>query len=208
MDGAHDLGGRAGFGEVDVEVDEPVFHHEWEGRTFGIAGSMMLGGLSNGPTFRHAIERMDPVHYLSSTYYEHWLTGLATLAAERGVVSPDELEARAGGPFPLSRTLAAAPVVGPLDPVTGTFEVGDRVRVRNVQTKGHTRCPAYVRGQTGTVVRVNADEHVPELEGHAGVLVREPCYSVRFDATELWGDDAEDACSITVDLIRRYLEAA
>ena len=32
MDGIHDLGGVEGFGPVEVEPDEPWFHHEWERR--------------------------------------------------------------------------------------------------------------------------------------------------------------------------------
>jgi nitrile hydratase len=33
VDGVHDLGGLEGFGRVEVEADEPVFHFEWERRT-------------------------------------------------------------------------------------------------------------------------------------------------------------------------------
>src|SRR5215208_4331072 len=56
-----------------------------------------------GGKFRHSIERMDPAHYLSSPYYEHWLTGVSTLAVEAGLTTPEDLERRAGGRFPLSR---------------------------------------------------------------------------------------------------------
>ena len=37
MDGIHDMGGMHGLGPIDYEADEPVFHHAWEGRMFGIA---------------------------------------------------------------------------------------------------------------------------------------------------------------------------
>ena len=30
VDGIHDLGGMGGFGPVEVERDEPVFHEPWE----------------------------------------------------------------------------------------------------------------------------------------------------------------------------------
>jgi nitrile hydratase len=148
---------------------------------------------------------MDPVHYLDSSYYEHWLTGATTLAVERGVVSLDDLVARAGS-FPLSRPVDPHPVVGdPPSSEAARFSVGDRVRVRNVQTKGHTRCPGYVRGREGTVTRINHAEPVPELEAHADQRVLEACYAVTFDAAELWGDDAEPASTVTVDLMERYL---
>src|SRR5271169_2906804 len=102
MDGIHDLGGVAGFGPVEREADEPVFHEDWERGVFRINAAIASAGLMNGGTFRHSIERMHPAHYLDSSYYEHWLTGLATLLVDRGVVEPSELDRRAGGWFPRS----------------------------------------------------------------------------------------------------------
>ena len=32
VDGVHDLGGMQGFGPVEIETDEPVFHADWERR--------------------------------------------------------------------------------------------------------------------------------------------------------------------------------
>ena len=78
MEGIHDLGGMEGFGAVDVEPDEPVFHDEWEAHVFAIAGAALVAGGFNTPMFRHSIERMRPAHYLGSEYYEHWLTGVAS----------------------------------------------------------------------------------------------------------------------------------
>ena len=37
MDGIHDLGGLDGFGPVEVEPDEPVFHEDWERRMFRLS---------------------------------------------------------------------------------------------------------------------------------------------------------------------------
>ena len=39
MNGAHDLGGMHGFGPVEAEPNEPVFHEEWERRVFGVTVS-------------------------------------------------------------------------------------------------------------------------------------------------------------------------
>jgi nitrile hydratase len=142
VDGIHDLGGMQGFGPVETEADEPVFHEVWEGRMMGLAGGALGAGGFNTPMFRHAIERMDPGHYLTSGYYEHWLTAVATLLVENGFLTADELESRAG-PFPLSRpaTVTGADVdAGP--PVSvPRYEVGDEVRVRDDGFGGHTRCP-------------------------------------------------------------------
>ena len=76
MDGVHDLGGLDGFGTVAHTAAEPYFAEAWERRAFRV----MMVWIADG-RFRHSIERMDPAHYLSSPYYEHWLTGAATMAA-------------------------------------------------------------------------------------------------------------------------------
>jgi nitrile hydratase len=52
------------------------------------------GGQFNVDEFRHAIERMEPKHYLESSYYEHWLTAVETLLLEKGALSRAELERR------------------------------------------------------------------------------------------------------------------
>ena len=36
MNGVHDMGGMHGFGPIEREHDEPVFHHRWEARTFAL----------------------------------------------------------------------------------------------------------------------------------------------------------------------------
>ncbi|HYV58629.1 MAG TPA: nitrile hydratase subunit beta [Acidimicrobiia bacterium] len=207
MDGVHDLGGMEGFGAVDVESAEPVFRHAWEARTFAVsAGALGAGGFST-PMFRHAIERMEPGHYLTSSYYEHWLTAVATLLVEAGMISHRELDDRAGG-FPLSHPAAvgAEDVDAAVPNDTPRFEVGDAVRVRDVQFAGHTRCPRYVRGRRGIVVRVDPAAPIPELEAHRGERVLDPNYSVRFDAAELWSDVSEANACVHVDLYERYLE--
>jgi len=94
MNGVHDLGGMHGFGPINPEPNEPVFHHEWERHVFGVMMATFGGGHFNVDQFRHAIERMGPVEYLTGSYYEHWLASLETLLTERGVISQAELDAR------------------------------------------------------------------------------------------------------------------
>jgi nitrile hydratase len=83
-----------GMGAIVREQDEPVFHEDWERRTLAMSRAMMAGGHYNLDEFRHGIERMDPAHYLQSSYYEHWLDGLERLLLEKGVITREELEAR------------------------------------------------------------------------------------------------------------------
>src|SRR5262245_47843020 len=87
MDGVHDLGGMHGFGPVEREADEPPFHAPWEAAVVAIMLST-LGhhGLYNIDEFRHGIERMEPAHYLASSYFEHWLDGITRILIEKAIV--------------------------------------------------------------------------------------------------------------------------
>ncbi|MDA0221380.1 MAG: nitrile hydratase subunit beta [Proteobacteria bacterium] len=94
MDGIHDLGGMHGFGPVEREEDEPVFHHDWEKRAFGIeffTGSR-IG--TTGDKGRHAIERLAPATYLTASYYEKWMLALELLLEEHGVLTRQEIARR------------------------------------------------------------------------------------------------------------------
>ena len=108
VDGIHDLGGMQGFGRIDHSTAEPAFHERWEAAARALLILVADAVNASGGEFRHSIERMAPGHYLTSSYYEHWVTAAATLAVEHGLVRGDELEERPGGSFPLS-----GPVIGP-----------------------------------------------------------------------------------------------
>jgi nitrile hydratase subunit beta len=208
MDGIHDLGGMQGLGPVAHSPAEPVFHDQWEATARALMAVVAGAVDASGGEFRHSIERMDPGHYLTSGYYEHWLTAAATLAVEHGLVTRSELEARAGGRFPLSGPVLAPPVADPGPDVSEPrFGIGDRVRVREWHPAGHTRCPRYVRGKTGAVVRLDGSYSVPDVEAHGTARRREPTYSVRFDAAELW-QDGQQGVGVHVDLWDSYLEPA
>ena len=203
MELAHDLGGREGFGAVQVDLDEPVFHAAWERTARALVYAAM--GTHPNPTssaFRHSIERMDPEHYVSSTYYEHWLTAAASIAVESGSIEREELGSLAGGAFPLAR-----PSVEPRIEGSGAqrFTVGDRVRVVAADHHGHTRCPSYARGRVGTVVRVDDRFSLPDVEAHTTRRVIEGTYAVRFLARDLWAD-ADPHAVVHVDLWDSYLE--
>ena len=75
MNGMHDVGGMDGFGPVDVEKNEPVFHYPWEGKVFAM--NMAMGGWRkwNLDQSRSSIEKFSPRQYLAMSYYERWVTG-------------------------------------------------------------------------------------------------------------------------------------
>jgi nitrile hydratase len=208
VDGVHDLGGVQGFGAVEVELDEPVFHEEWERRAFRATLAVMWSGAMNGGQFRHAIERMEPSWYLASPYYEHWLTAAATRLVESGRIGRVELDAALGAPFDVAEPVRAPRVTEP-GPSTSQhrFAVGDRVRVREWHPPGHTRAPRYVQGRRGTIARLDGVFSVPDVEYDCDTLRREPTYCVRFDARELWGEAGEPQASLHVGLWESYLDA-
>lgn len=94
MNGIHDMGGMDGFGYVEPEPNEPVFHETWEGRVFALStamGDMMPFSID---AFRYMREQIDPVTYLKASYYEHWLIVLERQLAETGLVTGGEIAAR------------------------------------------------------------------------------------------------------------------
>jgi nitrile hydratase subunit beta len=205
MDGMHDLGGKQGFGPVAFSIEaRQVFHEPWEKRANALYSLAVKLGVFNMDEYRHAIERMEPRHYLRASYYERSLTSTATLCVEKGVVTLDELERRAQGAFPLAlpsapgRTNVAA---------RERFAAGDRVRVRLDQVSGHVRMPAYIRGKCGVVVGESPAYPFPDAHAHGVEATDEPTYDVRFDTTELWPDSA-DRAFVHVGVFQSYLEPA
>lgn len=221
MDGIHDLGGMDGFGPVEIEEDEPVFHDPWEGWVYALQVAGMGNGVFTVDEFRHAIERLPPTEYLESRYYERWLAGVEQLYYEKGVLDPETVAAR-------QAAFESGDAEFPVDPDADVyseiaaglreafdverperepaFAVGDRVRVRNRHPEGHTRCPRYARRSVGVVEAVRGTEAVPDARAHGGDDA-EPVYNVRFEAAALWGPDAEGA-GVHLDLWERYLEPA
>jgi nitrile hydratase beta subunit len=217
VNGVHDMGGQHGFGPVRPEPDEPVFHADWERRAFALTLAMGATGTWNLDGSRFARESLPPVTYLSSTYYEIWLGALERQLEAHGLVSAEER--RAGRPLspavPVARTLAAADVQATLGRGGPTardatrparFAVGDRVRARNEHPATHTRLPRYVRGREGTVELVHAPHVFPDTHAHGLGEQPEWLYTVRFDARELWGPDADPTVRVSTDAFEPYLE--
>jgi nitrile hydratase beta subunit len=216
MNGIHDLGGMHGFGRINVEANEPAFHEAWEGRVFAMAALTASLGLRSLDSFRHAIERLSPVAYLTAGYYGRWLAALETLLAEAGVVTREELDSRVSGRLqpetgPASLAGSSTPLQAPrgaqrsID-AAPRFSVGQAVRTRNMHPSGHTRLPRYARGKRGVVARVHPVWVFPDSNAHGRGEQPQYAYAVRFEAAELWGPDAEARAAVHVDCFEMYLE--
>ena len=205
MDGIHDMGGMDGFGRVQPEVNEPAFHADWERHVFAIVrGVLRLTGVSLDE-FRHAIERIPPARYLTSSYYERWLLAAETLLVERGIVSGEELSSLAQPEHRCVALPAVSPKMVPAKARLRTrFKPGQRVKVRSMRPLGHTRAPRYVRGKTGVVRRVHGIYVFPDTNAHRAGEKRQHVYLVEFSARELWGRN--DRERVMIDLWEDYLE--
>jgi nitrile hydratase len=217
MNGPHDMGGFAGFGRVEPEAAEPVFHEPWEARSFALVLAMGMTGAWNIDAARHARERLPPLTYWSSSYYEMRHHALARQLMEAGLVTArEERSGRVEAPpRPLARVPRAAEIPailasgGPADrPAVKprAFAPGERVRTLNINPAGHTRLPRYARGREGQIVAVHGVHVFPDASAMGQGDDPQWLYTVRFTARELWGKETPD--TVQIDLFEPYLEAA
>lgn len=217
MDGIHDLGGREGFGPIDVNEPEEAFHEPWEGRVLGIVRGMSRPRDWSIDWFRHCRELIEPVDYLTRPYYDQWLQTYAAMMVNSGVATVDELasgraEGRAAGlpppmaPADVEAAKSAAQRFDREGPAAG-FAIGDTVRAARHGVPGHTRLPAYVRGRLGRIERCHGTHVLPDANARGEERV-EPLYTVAFDAAELWPEAAGRRDRVFLDLWESYLEHA
>jgi nitrile hydratase beta subunit len=223
VNGAHDLGGMHGLGKVVVESNEPIFHARWEKVVFAINFAVP----ANSDEFRHSIEKMNGVHYLSSRYYEHWLCGLENILLEKGMINKAELDKRTQmfkeGSFGETSRIENPNITeyflklikegGPSDrdvKRNPKFKLGDHVLTKNMNPIGHTRLPRYARGKSGIVSRVHGAFVFPD--SNAAGLGENPqhLYTVRFEGRDLWGEVRSENGkeALYLDLWESYLEHA
>ena len=218
MDGIHDMGGMHGFGKVEPEPNEPVFHADWEGHCLAINRAMSYAGAFNTDQSRAAIEELPPDVYLSSSYYKKWALRLEKLLVKLGLAGADEIEAghalRPGKA--LKRRLDAADVPKSLTrgsfarpaPAPARFAPGDRVRTRNIHPATHTRLPRYARGKLGVVEALRGCHVFPDAAALGQSDNPQWLYTVVFAGRDLWGEAAEPSLKVSIEAFEPYLEPA
>ena len=228
MTRVHDMGGRSGAGRiVHPEPDRPVFKEEWHARALAVTLAAGALGKWNLDASRHARETLPPDAYLSFSYYERWLAGLADLLVRHGLVTGEELsnpESCPMAPSLVPSALMPDQVLPVLQKGGGTqrdtdaaprFRVGKDVRTRHpadnaLVSGGHTRLPAYAQGRRGTVRRIHGAHVLPDSNAHFLGEAPEPLYSVAFPANELFPNEssARSGDEVVLDLWESYLEPA
>jgi nitrile hydratase subunit beta len=227
VNGIHDLAGMHGFGSIEREENEPVFHAEWERRIFAIALATMSSGYYNTDELRRSIERMPPSRYLDASYYERWLHAIEAMLEEKKLLSGVEIAARIERLI-AGHTSEGASQPAAVHPSAGTaqhrqerfasrrtearrlprFKAGDLIIARNLNPEGHTRLPKYVRGRRGVVHRDWGMFALPDTHAHGLGANPQHCYAIEFSGRELWGDCFTAPEYIYLDLWEDYLAPA
>jgi nitrile hydratase beta subunit len=228
VNGVHDLGGMHGFGPIEREIDEPVFHSQWEARLFAVRLALVSAGHLTVDEFRRAIEQMPPASYLATTYYGRWLYGLECLLVEKQIVSLEELATHRQRLSSKKTGFNTVDAVNLVQPKPGTraapvesftpragrqtrdtpqalFKAGDIVVARNTNVDRHIRLPRYARGRRGVVRRDWGVFVLPDMRAHGLGDKPQHCYWVEFIGREIWGEDQNFEGRIYLDLWEDYL---
>jgi len=221
MDGIHDLGGKEGYGPIEVDDDESPFHEDWEGREWGIAQCARTPGITID-WWRHCRELIMPEDYLGRPYFDSWAQTDFSTYLEAGWISEEEISA--GKSISKDTDYGKPAVAMTLKQVLQedhdhavrfdaeietppVFAVGQAVIASRHGKSGHTRLPQYARGRQGTVHAYNGAHVFPDLSAQ-GEEVHQHCYSVMFEASELWPEAQWSQDKVYLDLWESYLAEA
>ncbi|MGB6325492.1 MAG: SH3-like domain-containing protein [Methylocella sp.] len=91
--------------------------------------------------------------------------------------------------------------------VPARFNVGDRVRVKDLPNLYYTRTQMYVRGVSGTIAARTYEDLIPEDEAwNRDDAQPEQFYIVRFLQKDLWEDYPFDNDTLQTEFPDRWLE--
>lgn len=222
MDGIHDLGGKQGYGPIEVDDEGGPFHEDWEGREWGIAQCARTPGITID-WWRHCRELIMPVDYLGRPYFDSWAqTDFSTyieagwmlleeIDAGRSLCAADESRQPPPAPMTLQQVLdedrAHAHRFDGKTETPPMFKLGQSVLTAKHGHKGHTRLPQYARGHAGKVHAYNGAHVFPDLSAQ-GTEIHQHCYNIVFEAAELWPEAKGRKDKVYLDLWESYLEPA
>lgn len=177
--------------------------------------------------------------YLGLPYYSRWLWSVGRLLIEKKHISWGELtdrlaevqgryagglqgrrpEARPkfegdGASVPRNRHHIEAAGIGDPQRFSGQageakFQVGQRVRVRELPAMFYTRTPEYVRGAEGVIAEVSYESPAPEDEAWDREDAKpEWFYIVRFNQAQLWDNyTGHPNDTLQTEIPERWLQA-
>ena len=214
MNSIHDMGGMHGFGPIEVEKNEPVFHADWESRVYALVRVWYpWARYKSWGSFRHNLEKIPPSDYLKMSYYERWFHVHEQKALETGIVTRTELETSKANPDNVVPDLERHP-----DSWRGSrrlneelplkFCKGQEVRAKNLNGFAHNRLPRYVRGKVGTIFSINGVYALQDTneKGEQPYAQLENVYTVKFSSSELWGANGNVKDFVYIDAWESYLD--
>eukprot|EP00051_Salpingoeca_urceolata_P029597 m.7020 g.7020 ORF g.7020 m.7020 type:complete len:513 (+) comp2790_c0_seq1:54-1592(+) len=186
--GPHDVGGLPELLKSEIFKEEPATAF-WERQAHSLLGVLSAKGLITVDELRRVVESLHPDQYARLSYYEKWLSAMATMLHEQNILTTQELEAALG-----PRQAPEAPA----------FSVGDPVRVHAEELitrwrKPHLRTPGYLFGCVGEVVEYCGAFDDPEIHAFCREAPKMPVYKVRFHQHHVWRD-YEGPASDTVEV--------
>ncbi len=214
MDGAHDLGGKQGFGPIEIESYFIAFHESWQGRGWAIIRSTFRSDWTLD-WWRHVRELIDPVDYLTRHYFDSWIQLQTAALIDSGVLTLEEaVSGKSAGPAtdvtPMApdavKAIAATAAYfdRPIDSAPA-YHPGDAVRTRSMGAIGHCRLPAYAQGRCGLIHAYHGAHVFPDSSAK-GIDHADHIYSVVFEADELWPEAEGRRDRVFLDLWEDYLE--
>ncbi len=208
---------RRGGAAQPGDVPGPVFHEPWQAHAFAIVMNLYRNGQYTWADWDDYLghEIQSPDHFAGApppeeaaanggrganynrflaaceadgaAYYHYWLAGLEKMLHVKGLVGGQELAARIAA---IARVEAAGP----------RFKAGDRVKVLDIELLGHSHLPNYIRGVSGMVEADRGAKVFPDSHGHGRTDALQHVYTVRFQATEIWGESADPRQSLNFSL--------
>ncbi len=218
MDGIHDLGGKQGYGPVDVNEPDAPFHADYEGRMWAMSRTAKAPNITID-WWRHIRELVDRDDYLERSYFDSWAQTHMASMIDAGVFTFAELASGKSetaplaqvettdheGVLALNKTMAFrfdAPVKS-----KPAFNQGQTVLTNSKGHEGHTRLPEYARNKSGVILSYRG-AHIFADDSAKGNEWAQHLYTVSFQATELWGDKANPKDSVSLELWEDYLNAS
>jgi nitrile hydratase beta subunit len=224
MDGIHDVGGKQGYGAIDVDETDlyeigEAFHHHWEAREWGISRCARTPAITID-WWRHCRELILPVDYLERPYFDSWAqTDFATYI-DGGFFTLDEVcsghsnldnnQLDEAPPKPMSKAdavMADRQNTCRFDADINEqplFAIGDVVITNKHGHSGHTRLPQYARNCIAKIHALNGAHVFPDLSAQ-GKETHQHLYSVVFETGNLWPDSKNKHDKVYLDLWESYL---
>ena len=213
----HDMGGMHGFGPVEAEPNEPVFHEAWEGRVLAMQRAMGYTRLWTIDGGRASLETLPPVTYLprhiTSAGFSAWRSGWSRI----GLVGEDEIKAgHSLRPGPAAQPQADLGRRAEDDEPRQFRAPGRRLRPASrpatgcapaTSTRRRTRgCRAMPAASSARSRRSAAATSFPIRAATGAGDDPQWLYTVVFSARELWGEAADPTVNVSIEAFEPYLD--